>query len=188
MEFVNELYIEKGDYIDKIAYIDENKLKQFDFIDKTKSIYEGDIYLGVVKKILTGMDAALVDLGNKEIGFLQERKLADKIKNGQEILVQIKRPGIDSKHPKLTKEISIVGRYIVFLPFSRGISISNKIKDTNTLDYIKNEIKEFATTDEDILSYALFPDVSKKFLEGKWAEKYKIEGTLYNSEDVTHPV
>ncbi|MBP2028188.1 oxaloacetate decarboxylase alpha subunit [Acetoanaerobium pronyense] len=55
-------------------------------------------------------------------------------------------------------------------------------------DKIKNEIKEFATTDEDILSYALFPDVSKKFLEGKWAEKYKIEGTLYNSEDVTHPV
>jgi len=148
---VNELYIEKGDYIDKIAYIDENKLKQFDFIDKTKSIYEGDIYLGVVKKILTGMDATLVDLGNKEIGFLQERKLADKIKNGQEILVQIKRPGIDSKHPKLTKEISIVGRYIVFLPFSRGISISNKIKDTNTLDYIKNEIKEEDFEDSGII-------------------------------------
>jgi oxaloacetate decarboxylase (Na+ extruding) subunit alpha len=52
----------------------------------------------------------------------------------------------------------------------------------------KDEIKEFATSKEDILSYALFPEVAKKFLEDKWSKKYKIETTLYNSKDCTHPV
>ena len=52
----------------------------------------------------------------------------------------------------------------------------------------KDEIKEFATSTEDILSYALFPEVAKKFLEDKWSKKYKIETTLYNSKDCTHPV
>lgn len=139
---MNELYIEKGDYIDKIAYQEEGDLKQFDFIDKTKSVYEGDIYLGVVKKILKGMDSALVDLGNGATGFLQEKNLSQTIKNGQELLVQIKRQGINSKHPKLTKEISIVGRYVVLLPYSKGINISNKIQDTNILNDVKNEMKE----------------------------------------------
>lgn len=52
----------------------------------------------------------------------------------------------------------------------------------------KDEIKEFATSTEDILSYALFPEVAKKFLEEKWSKKYKIETSLYNSKDCTHPV
>ena len=52
----------------------------------------------------------------------------------------------------------------------------------------KEEIKEFATSTEDILSYALFPEVAKKFLEDKWSKKYKIETSLYNSKDFTHPV
>ena len=52
----------------------------------------------------------------------------------------------------------------------------------------KDENKEFATSTEDILSYALFPEVAKKFLEDKWSKKYKIETTLYNSKDCTHPV
>lgn len=52
----------------------------------------------------------------------------------------------------------------------------------------KDEIKEFATSTEDILSYALFPEVAKKFLEERWSKKYKIETSLYNSKDCTHPV
>jgi len=52
----------------------------------------------------------------------------------------------------------------------------------------KDEIKEFASSTEDILSYAVFPEVAKKFLEDKWSKKYKIETSLYNSKDCTHPV
>lgn len=55
-------------------------------------------------------------------------------------------------------------------------------------DRFKDEIKEYAESDEDILSYALFPEVAKSFLEKKWAEKYKIETSVYNSKDSTHPV
>lgn len=52
----------------------------------------------------------------------------------------------------------------------------------------KNEIKEYAESEEDILSFGLFPDTGRKFLENRWAEKYKIETTIYSSESMTHPV
>lgn len=55
-------------------------------------------------------------------------------------------------------------------------------------DKFKEEIKEYADSDEDILSYALFPEVAKSFLEKRWADKYKIETSVYNSNDSTHPV
>lgn len=53
---------------------------------------------------------------------------------------------------------------------------------------IKQEIKEYASSDEDVLSYALFPETAEKFLKNRWAKKYKIETGLYNEQDMTHPV
>ncbi len=55
-------------------------------------------------------------------------------------------------------------------------------------EIIKDKIKEFATSTEEVLSYALFPDVTKKFLEDKWSKKYKLETAIYNSKDCIHPV
>ena len=55
------------------------------------------------------------------------------------------------------------------------------------LEY-KNEIGGLASTDEEILIYALFPDVGKKFLENRWSLKNKIESTIYNQENQNHPI
>lgn len=56
------------------------------------------------------------------------------------------------------------------------------------LESIRNEMKEYLEQEEDVLSYALFPQVALNFFKQRWAEKYKIESTLYNEEDQTHPV
>lgn len=56
------------------------------------------------------------------------------------------------------------------------------------LDKIRNEIKEYLEQEEDVLSYALFPQVAKNFFEYRRAKKYKIDSTLVNMEEKTHPI
>lgn len=56
------------------------------------------------------------------------------------------------------------------------------------LESLKNEMKEYMEQEEDVLSYALFPQVAMNFFKQRWTEKYKIESTLYNEEEKTHPV
>ena len=48
------------------------------------------------------------------------------------------------------------------------------------LESIKDEMKEYLEQEEDVLTYALFPQVAMNFFKNRWAEKYKIETTLYN--------
>lgn len=56
------------------------------------------------------------------------------------------------------------------------------------LEELRNEIKEYIEQEEDVLSYALFPQVAVKFFEYRQAQKYKIDSTLVNHQDKTHPV
>lgn len=56
------------------------------------------------------------------------------------------------------------------------------------LEGFKEEMKEYLEQDEDILSYALFPQVAMSFFKKRWAKKYEIESTLYNEEEKTHPI
>lgn len=68
--------------------------------------------------------------------------------------------------------------------------ISNRPADllSPQLDEFKNEIKEFIEQDEDVLSYALFPQVARRFFEYRQAKKYKIDSTLLNIEERVHPI
>ncbi|MDI3478499.1 MAG: oxaloacetate decarboxylase (Na+ extruding) subunit alpha [Thermoanaerobacterium sp.] len=56
------------------------------------------------------------------------------------------------------------------------------------LDKIRNEIKEYLEQEEDVLSYALFPQVAKDFFKYRQAKKYKIDSTLVNMEEKTYPI
>lgn len=56
------------------------------------------------------------------------------------------------------------------------------------LEKFKQEMKEYLEKDEDVLSYALFPQIAMNFFKKRWAQKYEIETTLYNEEQKTHPV
>ncbi|WP_185871729.1 Rne/Rng family ribonuclease [Blattabacterium cuenoti] len=142
----------------EIALLEEGKLLELhrDFLDKELSV--GDIYLGIVKKILYGLNAAIIDIGYSKGAFLhyddlgfQIDKMLDLIsknhkkknfnnlenKNsinhilhiGQKILVQISKEPISNKGPKLTTKICIPGRNLILFPFSEKISISKKIKN-----------------------------------------------------------
>lgn len=104
----------------------------------------GDIYLGIVENIISGIDAAFVNVGDAEkngfihvtdLGPLRLRKTAGAITEllspQQSVLVQVMKEPTGSKGPRLTGNISLPGRYLVLMPYGRGVSLSRRIKNDN---------------------------------------------------------
>jgi ribonuclease E len=104
----------------------------------------GDIYLGTVENVISGIDAAFVNIGDAEkngfihvtdLGPLRLRKTAGAITEllspQQKVLVQVMKEPTGSKGPRLTGNISLPGRYLVLMPYGKGVSLSRRIKNDN---------------------------------------------------------
>ncbi|MCF6138090.1 Rne/Rng family ribonuclease [Pseudalkalibacillus berkeleyi] len=105
-----------------------------------------NIYLGRVIKVLPGMQAAFVDIGHEQNGFIhatdlvndhnQERPINEVIHEGQTIVVQVKREASKNKGPLLTGNIAIPGENLVYLPFGEYVAVSKKLTE-NGRDQVK---------------------------------------------------
>ena len=127
----------------RIAVIDQsNNLEEFYLERASQMTLVGNIYLGRVVNIQPNLQAAFVDIGLEKKGFLhvsetvspQRKKRPDirsVLKNDQSVLVEVTRDEIDAKGPSLTMDISLAGRYLVFRPQSRGITISKRITEAD---------------------------------------------------------
>ncbi|HEY1853099.1 MAG TPA: Rne/Rng family ribonuclease [Solirubrobacterales bacterium] len=108
----------------------------------------GNIYKGKVDNVLPGMEAAFVDIGLERNGFLHVdeivlpdgqqapkrgrgsgRRINELIKPGQEILVQVVKDPLKSKGARLSMNVSIAGRYLVFAPTGSGVGVSRRLAD-----------------------------------------------------------
>jgi ribonuclease E len=100
-----------------------------------------DIYLGVVENIVQGIDAAFVNLGDPsrngfihvtDLGPLRLRRSAGAITEllapQQKVLVQIMKEPTGNKGPRLTGNISLPGRYVVLMPFGKGVNLSRRVR------------------------------------------------------------
>ena len=110
----------------------------------------GNIYKGKVDNVLPGMEAAFVDIGLERNGFLHVdeivlpngeqapkrgrgsggRKISELIKSGQEILVQVVKDPLKSKGARLSMNLSIAGRYLVYAPQGSGVGVSRRLSDS----------------------------------------------------------
>ncbi|MCK9291418.1 MAG: Rne/Rng family ribonuclease [Bacteroidales bacterium] len=149
--------------------------------EKTNNNYAvGDIYLGKVRKIMPGLNAAFVDVGYEKDAFLHYLDLGPQIRSlnkyvklsisgkpenitmdnfrpepdiektgkitqvlasGAQILVQIAKEPISTKGPRISSEISFAGRYLVLVPFSSRISVSQKIRSSEERNRLKRLIQ-----------------------------------------------
>ena len=103
----------------------------------------GNVYKGVVDNVLPGMEAAFVEIGLEKNGFLyvdeivgpelegkrHGRRIQDLLARGQEILVQAVKDPMKSKGARLTTEISLPGRFVVYVPLGEGIGVSRRLED-----------------------------------------------------------
>ncbi len=104
----------------------------------------GDIYLGIVENVLPGIDAAFVNIGDSDrngfihvtdLGPLRLKRSAGAITEllvpQQKVLVQVMKEPTGSKGPRLTGNITLPGRYLVLMPFGRGVNLSRRIRNEN---------------------------------------------------------
>lgn len=104
----------------------------------------GDVYLGIVENVLPGIDAAFVNIGDSErngfihvtdLGPLRLKRTAGAITElltpQQKVLVQVMKEPTGNKGPRLTGNITLPGRYVVLMPFNRGVNLSRRIRSEN---------------------------------------------------------
>ncbi len=165
-----ELYIDTHENEVKIALLEDRVLVELHGEKTSDNFHVGDIFIGRVKKIIPGLNAAFIDIGHEKDAFLHyldlgsnilafnkyvkdclsgnikspslsDVKLDDPIpKNGkikdvlsinQLILVQIAKEAISTKGPRLTGEIALAGRYVVLVPFTDKVMVSQKITNSD---------------------------------------------------------
>ena len=136
----------------KIAILEGATLVEYYTAESKAKSLVGNIYLGKVKNILPGMEAAFVSFGEEKNGVLyaadvsnsrRHSKIENVLKEEQEILVQVVKDAMGEKGARLTGQISFPGRYLVLIPNSNTKGISRRLPDDerNRLDRIIKKIK-----------------------------------------------
>ena len=148
----------------KIAVIKDGKLEELLIESNLKNKLISNIYRGIVKKILPGIEACFIDIGFKKMAYLQLKK-DHNIKCGQEIMVQVNKEEIGTKAAKLTTEISLAGRYLVYIPSNDRITISNKIEKEKERFRLKNILKDICKDSHGIIIRTEAIGCSKEELE-----------------------
>jgi ribonuclease E len=131
------------------AVFSEDQIQEL--IVATGSHQVSDIYLGVVENVLPGIDAAFVNIGDSErngfihvsdLGPLRLRRSAGSITEllepQQKVLVQVMKEPTGNKGPRLTGNVSLPGRYLVMMPYGRGVNLSRRIRSENERNRLRS--------------------------------------------------
>ncbi|MEA2448213.1 MAG: ribonuclease [Thermoleophilaceae bacterium] len=126
----------------------------------------GNIYKGKVDNVLPGLEAAFVDIGLDKNGFLhvddivmpgveiarrgrtgsKGAKIAQLLKPGQEVLVQVMKDPLKTKGARLSMQLSIAGRYLVYVPQGEGVGVSRRLPDKER-DRLRKQAKDLDLQD-----------------------------------------
>src|SRR5262245_52254113 len=120
----------------------------------------GNIYIGRVARVLPGMQSAFLEIGLERAAFLHVADIREKsgshgdapierlLSEGQPLLVQVVKDPIGSKGARLSTQVSIAGRLLVYLPQDPHIGISQKIEDENGRAALRERLRELVPADE----------------------------------------
>ena len=160
---------------ENIMLIEDGELTEYYNEEDEENVLEGNIYCGIVKNILPGMQSAFVDIGkdrnaflhikdilpkmnnetgNKEIDF-SGYKVEDYVKTGMPILVQVKKDEEDKKGARISTNISLTGRFCVLMVKSNFITVSKKIEDENERGRLKNIVEDFLNENSEKERYGI---------------------------------
>ncbi len=126
----------------RVAVLEDDQVAEVYLERPERRSIAGNIYLGQVDNVLPGMEAAFVEIGLEKNGFLyvdeivgpeiekgHGRKIQDLIKRGETILVQAVKDPMKTKGARLTTQISLPGRFVVFVPQGEGLGVSRRLED-----------------------------------------------------------
>ena len=155
-----ELIINKTKEQKTIAVIENGKLVEVyeENQESQKARNEGNIYAGIVKDIVPGMQAAFIDIGIDKNSFIHvkdlvpqvdekvekkvEAKIKDVVKPRQKILVQVQKDSNDKKGARTTTHIKLTGKYVILMPNTNIVTISQKLENENEKQRLLKIIKD----------------------------------------------
>ena len=128
----------------RVAVIEDDRVAEVYLERPERRSIAGNIYLGVVDNVLPGMEAAFVEIGLEKNGFLyvdeivvpelegkrHGKKIQDLISRGEQLLVQAVKDPMKTKGARLTTEISLPGRFLVYVPNGEGLGVSRRLEDS----------------------------------------------------------
>ena len=149
-----EIVISNEENIKKIMLVENKKLVEYYEEDSNKKRLEGNIYLGKIRNIVPGMQAAFVDIGVGKNTFIQVKDLIPKLdetkgekqdikeikeiaKIGMNVVVQIKKDATSKKGARVSTHINLPGKYLAYMPNVNFITVSQKIENNEEKDKLK---------------------------------------------------
>ena len=158
---MKEILINRENDTKQILLLEDGELKE-KYIESDKIVrIEGNMYVGQVKDVLQGMQAAFINIGLKKNTFIHLKDILPKIdvskekeelenknvkkilKPGMPILVQVKKDFTESKGAKVSTHISINSRYIILMPDTDIVTISKKIEDSEEKKRLIDIVKKY---------------------------------------------
>ena len=176
-----------------VALLEDDKLVEVMLERPDQDRIIGGIYLGRVEAVLPGIQAAFVDIGTEKAGFLhvsdlirdedpeeengkgdrrrhsRTRKyppIQDHVQKGQTLLVQVTKEPISSKGPRITAQISLPGRFLVYMPHSDNVGVSRRIEDRAQRTKLRRMAKKILPRDSGgIIIRTVSEEVTEKKIE-----------------------
>lgn len=148
----------------QIAVLEDGVLVEHFVTSAASASLVGNIYLGVVQNVLPSMEAAFVDIGRGRNGVLyagevnwdaaglggSNRKIEQALKSGDYVLVQVSKDPVGHKGARLTTQISLAGRYLVYVPGASSTGISRKLPDTER-QRLKEILRDIVPADAGVI-------------------------------------
>ncbi len=149
-----EMVVRQQDDYTQIAVLEDNVLVEHYVARESQTSLIGNVYLGKVQNVLPSMEAAFVDIGAGRNAVIyagevdwsniqngKQRKIEDALQPGQTVLVQVSKDPIGQKGARLTSQISLPGRFLVYVPGGGSNGISRKLPE-NERARLKGLLKE----------------------------------------------
>ena len=186
---MKELIIFRENHKKKIALIeDEELVEKYEENEEDKSI-EGNIYVGKVQNVITGLQSAFVDIGEKRTAFIHSKDIMPKvditknekiettpinklIRPGDPIIVEVKREAVDKKGPRLSTHINLSSRFVVIMPNANFITVSQKIEEVKERERLKELARKYIPDDMGAIIRTVAQNITEEDL------KEDIEKTL----------
>ncbi len=154
-----EILINRNQEGREIALVENGRLIEYYIDEEETTRKEGNIYVGVVKDIIKGMQAAFVDIGTKKNSFIHLKDILNKVdetkgqeqqteeinkvlKKGQKLLVQVKKDSNLQKGARVSTHINLPSKYIALMPNTEIITVSQKIEDKKEQERLIKLVKE----------------------------------------------
>ena len=154
-----ELIISKKQNQEKIALVENGNLVEYYEEDENTERKEGNIYIGKVKDIINGMQSAFIDIGTEKNSFIhlkdvlpkidekkEENKInveiKDVLKPNQKLLVQVKKDSNEKKGARVSTHINLPGKYVVLMPNTDIVTISQKIENEKEQERLIKLVQE----------------------------------------------